>query len=138
MTEKLRPGREWNQHEVVCPRQLAEAGQFVKATIVRLIEIDGYTPPTSSEYQTRIYIVEWSAPTQRAPLEMAFGAFLGNDLLPLEAAAHAVLRVIHEQKDHAAIQASNFHEGARAARAFLIEAGSKFDPSYTGGRMADG
>lgn len=140
MAEPQRPGREWKQHDIVCPRRLAEAGQFVKARIVQAIEFSGYTPPGSYEYQTHLYIVEWDAPVRLAPFAQGHDVFLGNDLLPLEAAARCAIRAIMTQRSRV-LEAIGLDTADQAAQAYLSEEeerARKFNPMHTGGRMADG
>jgi hypothetical protein len=116
------------------------AGHFVKATIVQAVPFNGYTPPASYEYQTHLYIIEWSAPSHLAPLMMASDVFFGNGLLTLDEAAVVVLRAIKERKDRA-LSALGLDDTEHSVQMFLTEKEErlrKLNPSHTGGRMADG
>ena len=98
-----RPGREWKEHDKVCPRKLAWNGTFVEGKIVRVIDLQGndYTPPASYEWQLYAYIVEWSAPIALAPLSRGSGIFFGNDLLTWEEGVKGAIRVQKEMEQRA-------------------------------------
>jgi hypothetical protein len=120
MPEPKRPGKEWKQWDKVCPRRLAQEGHFVEGTIVQACEIGGYTPPASYEYQTHIYIVEWSAPIPGAELKMDADVFLGNDLMTLEAGAKRALEAIKKKRE-LALEALHLGDAEHKTMRFLEE-----------------
>lgn len=115
---KMRPGREWAQHDKVCPRCHAERGILVegKVVMVTLLQQE-YHPPTSYQWQLNAYIVEWPAGTPMAPLARGFGIFLGDELLTYEEAHRMATHALDTEKNRL-IDQSGIETRMRAADAF--------------------
>ena len=96
---KMRPGREWEKYDKVCPRCHAERGIFVEGEIVMVVSLpDEYHPPKSYQWQLNGYIVEWPEGTPMAPLARGFGIFLGDELLTYEEALRLAIGAVESEK----------------------------------------
>ena len=91
----------WEIGATVCPYRFTEQGIVVEGTVVRTVSIPvSYIPPGFHSPVSFLYIVEWPAGNDAAPMARGFGCFFRNELLRIPTAielAHQALKNSREE-----------------------------------------